>query len=668
MAAGANLFGGIQLPALSRIVPICVAAACCIALAMQAAAKPPLEAFGEVPEIRAMEISPDGNRVAYLRAQNGVEHLVLYDLATKKAEALATTGDFKTRGVSFPTDNYVILHASLTTRNLEYLTNRFEHTSAFAVNVNTRKTAQLLTKADWIHPAQSGLGRILGISADGKYALMPALVLQKQLQADPTLDLLRVNLDTGAGTQFTGGSGVSATTDWIVNAKGEVVAREDYSRKNKEYSIRIYEGDSSREIFSRKGEDQTLSVVGLSAEGKALIVADRKDSDFYSLYEMSMADGALKGPLLKRDDADIDDILLEKGREVFGVAYAGIYPSYEIFDAAFEADIKGIQAKLPDSSVIVDSWSADRSRALLFVSGGGLSERYVLFDRKARKLDLIALARPAIKAEDVGQVTTIEYKAQDDLKIPALITWPTGVGEAERKNLPMIVIPHGGPEAYDSVGFDWLAQFFANEGYMVFQPNFRGSGGFGDTFAKAGYGEWGRKMQGDITDGVKALARMGWADANRVCILGGSYGGYAALAGGAITPDLYKCVVAIAGVANLREMLAAELRDGGPNGSYRYWKKVIGDPSKDAERIDEVSPINLVANFKAPVLLIHGTDDLVVPSKQSDQMESALKKAGKDVAYMKLQGDDHHLSNSSNRRAALEAMSAFVAKHIGGGR
>lgn len=628
-------------------------------------AKPPLEAFGEVPEIRAMEISPDGKRVAYLRAQNGVEHLVLYDLATQKAEALATTGDFKTRGVSFPTDNYVILHASLTTRNLEYLTDKFEHTSAFAVNLKTRKTVQLLTKADWLHPAQSGLGRILGISADGKYALMPAAVLQQQIQADPTLDLLRVNLDTGAGARIAGGSGASTTRDWIVDAKGEIVAREDYSSKSKEYSIRVYNGGGNREIFSRAGENQNLSVVGLSADGKALIVADRKDSDFYSLYEMSITDGALKGPLLKRDDADIDDILIDRGRQIVGVAYAGMYPSYEIFDAALEADIKGIQAKLPESSVTIDSWSADRSRVLLFVSGG-VSERYVLFDRKARTLDLIALARPAIKAEDVGQVVTIEYKAQDGLKIPSLITWPTGIAEASRKSLPMIVMPHGGPEAYDSVGFDWLAQYFANEGYMVFQPNFRGSGGFGDTFAKAGYGEWGRKMQSDITDGVKALTKMGWADGNRVCILGGSYGGYAALAGGAITPDLYKCVVAIAGVANLREMLGSELRDGGPDGSYRYWRKVIGDPSRDAERIDAVSPINLVANYKAPVLLIHGTDDLVVPTKQSDQMESALKKAGKDVTYMKLPGDDHYLSNSGNRRAALEAMSSFVTKHIGG--
>jgi dipeptidyl aminopeptidase/acylaminoacyl peptidase len=346
-----------------------------------------------------------------------------------------------------------------------------------------------------------------------------------------------------------------------------------------------------------------------------------------------------------------------------------MFPSYEIFDTSLETDIKGIQAKLPEASVAIDSWSDDRSRVLLFVSGGGLSERYVLFDRKARTTELIAVARPEIKAEHVGQVITIEYKAADGLKIPALITWPTGIAEADRKNLPLIVLPHGGPESYDAVGFDWLAQYFANEGYMVFQPNFRGSGGFGESFAAAGYGEWGRKMQSDITDGVRALNRMGWADSNRACILGGSYGGYAALAGGAMTPELYKCVVAIAGVTNLREMLGTELRDHGPRSrAYRYWVDVIGDPAKDADRIESVSPVNLADRFQAPVLLIHGTDDLVVPPKQSDQMESALKKAGKDVTYMKLKGDDHYLSKSENRRDALQAMSNFVAKHIGGQR
>src|SRR6185503_15969183 len=270
------------------------------------------------------------------------------------------------------------------------------------------------------------------------------------------------------------------------------------------------------------------------------------------------------------------------------------------------------------------------------------------------------------KPEDVGQVITIEYKATDGLKIPALVTWPAGVPEADRKNLPMIVMPHGGPESYDSVQFDWLAQYFANEGYMVLQPNFRGSAGFGEAFTAAGYHQWGRKMQSDITDGANALVKMGWADPSRVCIVGWSYGGYAALAGGGVTPDLYKCVVSVAGVSDLIAMLGEEQRTASWYSlKMEYWKKLIGDPDKDRAEIEKVSPVNLAASYKAPVLLIHGADDLTVPVKQSELMEAALKKAGNTVSYLRLKGADHGLTKPENRKAALEAMGKFINANIG---
>ena len=230
----------------------------------------------------------------------------------------------------------------------------------------------------------------------------------------------------------------------------------------------------------------------------------------------------------------------------------------------------------------------------------------------------------------------------------------------------MIVMPHGGPESYDSVGFDWLAQSLANEGYLVLQPNFRGSGGFGASFAQAGYGEWGRKMQDDVTDGAKALITMGWADPNRTCIVGWSYGGYSALAGGALTPDLYKCVVAIAGVSDLKTMLGHEKRENGPDSrTYAYWQSVIGDPDKDAAAIEAVSPYRLAANFKAPVLLIHGTDDLVVPQRQSELMDEALRAANKPVTFLRIGKDDHSLVAPESRTRALNEVAAFLKTHIG---
>jgi dipeptidyl aminopeptidase/acylaminoacyl peptidase len=476
---------------------------------------------------------------------------------------------------------------------------------------------------------------------------------------------VKVNLDTGRGLRQLGTKGNPATIDWIIDTKGNAVAREDYDEQRKEHRIRSFGGGDSREIHTEKTDLLSISMVGLSSRGDSLIVSNQTDSGFLSLYEMSKADGSRSDPILQRSDADVEGVVMDENRIVHGVRYSGLFPSYEMFDPALDADIKLVAGVFPASSVYLDSWSSDWSKLLLLVDGGLHPQRYVLFDRNAKKASIVSHTRPSIKPEDVGEVVTVEFKARDGLTIPSLVTWPVGVAEADRKNLPFVVLPHGGPESYDNVGFDWMAQFFANEGYAVLQPNFRGSEGFGAAFRDAGRGEWGRKMQDDITDGANAMVKMGWADPNRMCIVGASYGGYAALAGGALTPDLYKCVVSLAGVSDLREMLANERRDHGERSlAYTYWRELIGDPEKDRDAIEAVSPARLAGAFKAPVLLLHGLDDTVVPTGQSNRMESALKSAGKPVTYVKIRGDDHWFATNESRRTLLTSMGEFLAKHL----
>ena len=228
-------------------------------------------------------------------------------------------------------------------------------------------------------------------------------------------------------------------------------------------------------------------------------------------------------------------------------------------------------------------------------------------------------------------------------------------------------MPHGGPEAHDSVRFDWMAQYFASRGYVVLQPNFRGSDGFGAKYKLAGRGEWGRRiMQHDVTDAINSMIKTGWADKDRVCIVGASYGGYAALAGGAFTPDLYRCVAAIAPVADLPTMIYDERRESGSDSwVVTYWKRLIGDPRSERDKLKSISPSEHAAEFTAPVLLIHGNDDIVVPMHQSVIMERALKKAGKPVEFVRLKGGDHWLSTSETRLETLERLATFVDRHIG---
>ena len=635
------------------------------ALAASAHAKPPMEAFGDIPQVRAMELSPDGTKVAFLQRQaSGDDVLVLHDLTTSTSKGITRVSELKARYVQFIGNDYVVLVATKEARGYGFA-GRWQASTAYAFDLKTGKSTLLLRETKDLFPAQSGLGRILGVEPDGKHLLMPAHMGVND--SNPDYDLLRVSIDTGRGALLDGGRGGEETIDWLVDAKGRALVREDFSETFKQHEIKTRQPDGAwKAIYEKDTPMPVLGVVGLSQDGKSLFTVDSNESEFLLLRTMSITDGKMSEPVLQRDDADISRVISDLNNVVYGVAYSGMFPSYDMFDEKIEADINEVVAAFPGSAVYLDSWSQDWSRLLFLVDGGKQAEKYYMYDRTARKLRVIASARPEIKAEDVGEVVTVAYKARDGLPIPSLITWPVGVAPEDRKNLPLVVMPHGGPQVYDSVGFDWLAQFIANEGYAVLQPNFRGSGGFGHAFAVAGHGEWGRKMQDDITDGANALVKMGWVDPARICIVGWSYGGYAALAGGAKTPDLYKCVASVAGVSHLREMLSTERKERGAQSlGVTWWEELIGDPDKDGAAIDAVSPALNADKFKAPVLLIHGASDTVVPIRQSNMMNDALKGAGKQVQYIRIAGDDHSLIENDSRRQVLTAISDFLKTHIG---
>lgn len=210
-----------------------------------------------------------------------------------------------------------------------------------------------------------------------------------------------------------------------------------------------------------------------------------------------------------------------------------------------------------------------------------------------------------------------------------------------------------------------LAQAIANRGYLVFQPNFRGSGGYGRAFAEAGHRQWGRRMQDDITDGVKALIGDGSADASRICIVGASYGGYAALAGGAFTPELYKCVVSVAGISDLPQSVCDERYNGRERSIFRYWVKRIGHPEDDEEEMEAWSPAKHAAKFAAPVLLIHGQRDRNVSSEQSVTMERALRRAGKTVTLVKIPRGGHNFDDPASQLILVSEIEKFLALHLG---
>jgi dipeptidyl aminopeptidase/acylaminoacyl peptidase len=291
-----------------------------------------------------------------------------------------------------------------------------------------------------------------------------------------------------------------------------------------------------------------------------------------------------------------------------------------------------------------------------------LGPAYALVDLDTKSARYLSDVYIGLTADGVSERRPIKYKAADGTQISAYLTTPRG---KDPKNLPLVVLPHGGPKARDTLEFDWWSQALASRGYAVLQPNFRGSSGYGWRFVAAGFGQWGKAMQTDLSDGVRHLAKDGVIDPKRVCIAGASYGGYAALAGATLDKDVYRCAASVAGPSDLKRMLTDSNRGyaSSNNSTQRFWLRFMGaDGLKDPD-LAALSPAKLADQVKIPILLIHGKDDTVVPYVQSTLMADALTKAGKPVKLVTLPSEDHWLSRGATRLQMLTALVEFLEKN-----
>lgn len=375
-----------------------------------------------------------------------------------------------------------------------------------------------------------------------------------------------------------------------------------------------------------------------------------------ALYRVKL-DGSLAATkVFSHDDVDVGDVVRvgRRGR-VIGVTYVTEKRNIEYFDAEYGALAAALTKALPGLPLIgvVDA-SADEKRLLILASSDVDPGRYYLFDKATKKLEEVLLRRPPLEKLPLAQVRAVNYRADDGTMVPAYLTLPVN---GAVKGLPTLVIPHGGPAARDEWGFDWLAQYFAQKGWAVLQPNFRGSSGYGQAwFEDNGFQSW-RRAIGDVTSAGKWLVSEGIADPRHLAILGWSYGGYAALQAQVTDSDLFKAVVAIAPVADLA-MLKAQARDY-TNASLvaRY----IGSGA----HIEEGSPARHADVFKAPVLMFHGGEDLNVAVAESKEMDKALRKAGKASTLVIYEDLDHQLRDSKARVDMLQKSEAFLRSSTG---
>ncbi|WP_075186675.1 alpha/beta hydrolase family protein [Teredinibacter haidensis] len=625
-------------------------------------AVPSLADYAATPNTSMMAMSPSGELIAYRKNRGEKDFLVVYSLKDKKQLHVVDVSEIDPRYIYFFSETQLILVASEFKRMHLYIRN-FDVSTAFLFDMTKGSIAQLLKPGHKIHKYQSGLGSIVGITPDAKYAFMPAFVAEPGTDNRAVYSLAKVNLENPEKLQIFE-YGKEGVRDYFVNLSGELIAQERYSNKRNLYQVLVPKGGAWAVIYEQNMEVIDLSVVGVVEGGESLVLLrEGKDSDRMDYFTLSLMDGSISETGFGREDKDIEDVIVDVNREAYGVRYSGFNPSYQFFDEEVNSFVEQIVKSFPQQSVRLNSWSDDWGKVIVLVEGSDHPGDYYLVDRDL-KFQFLATRRENITADDLNPIGKVRYSAMDGLKIPALLTIPKNkVGDL--KKLPTVIFPHGGPAYYDRIEFDWLAQSLASQGYLVVQPQFRGSKGFGGEFFRAGHGEWGGKMQSDITDGVNFLVKKGIVDPERICIVGGSYGGYAALSGAAFTPDLYKCVVSLNGVSDLPKMLDMEKRDlGNDHWVVSYWERAMARGDVKKERLKTVSPVYSAESFSAPVLLIHGDRDTVVPIDQSKRMRSKLKKAGKQVEFIKLKGEGHHIDSGEARREVLEAVVDFVGKHI----
>lgn len=614
---------------------------------------PPVDAYGQLPSIEMMRISPLGDRITFVSVAGADRKL---HVTTADGQALhdVDCSDIKLRALDWADDDHVVLSASVTMRMNHFSDDAGEFLQVVALDVPRHQLYVVFNNQTQVLPLVFGE---FGFSASGGHAYGYFTGLQQnslRYKGQGYPDLFRVDLDSGDRLFLA--ANAFAYQRWLVDPRTGVVAATVISDTHSgEWRVEV--GDKT--VARGKAEFGVANLLGFGRDGGALLTAEPTAGD--DLISEVRVDGS--GATEVPDGSKVDEFIVDRrNNQWIGVTDAGDPQVTRFFDPAIEARWRNALGAVKDDHATLMSHSDDFTRVIVETEGDADSGSYWLVDTAARTAKLVGRAYPDVPADEVGAVSLVDWKASDGMALHGVLTLPPG---RPASNLPLVVLPHGGPQAHDYVHFDWLAQAFAARGYAVFQPNYRGSDGYGQDYVSAGYGQWGRKMQTDISDGVAELARRGVVDLKRSCIVGGSYGGYAALAGVTVQRGLYRCAVSWGGVSDLPLMLHTTYRASGSTRSdaTRYWRRFMGADSPDKGELDSVSPAKLADKADAPILLMYGKDDTVVPPEQSLEMIDALKKAGKPYEVQVMPGEDHWLSRGATRTAMLRAAVAFVQKY-----
>jgi dipeptidyl aminopeptidase/acylaminoacyl peptidase len=618
-------------------------AAACLAMPATAA---PLSAYGGLPSIQDVALSADASRFAVIISDGDQRSIVVKRVSDGVVEANLQVGKVKARGIAWVGRDHLIITTSIASTIKNAVARKSEYYTIVAYDMRDRKLYPIMNDAEDSVNIINGSPAVLR----GQSALMVPGLYFRPGGGRGVGALFKADLDKHKIDLVWKGS--ERTQRYIYDSEGVVIAQTERDVDGR-WILKVRQGEAWREV---KKLDASLDAPALLSTGRTagtvLVSEDTDDGKQYR--EISTADAQWTDPFVTIGQTGSGQWSAD-GRLVAVRELVGDEIRYTAFDPEFEKLWTKVQRAFPDARARVVSWSDVPGKLIVAVDSDKEGLAYAYVDVAGKKAEWMGGGYQALTLDDIAPVETIQFKAADGLSISGYLTLPRG---RAAKQLPMVVLPHGGPGERDVPGFNWLAQGIASRGYAVLMVNYRGSYGYGRGFTEAGYGQWGGKMQTDISDGVRDLARRGVVDPTRVCIAGRGFGGYAALAGAAFEPGVYRCAVAIAGISDVERFLTPMNER-----AQKWWLRYVGATRVTAGRLVDISPARHAKDISAPVLLMHGRDDTVIPIAQTETMAASLRREGKSVEVTMLEGEDHWLSRSATRRQSLESLMAFVEKH-----
>ena len=600
----------------------------------------PMEDFFRNPEKSSFNISPNGLLIAYMRPWeegNRMMNIYVKSMDSNKEIRITDADQRSIYGFFWISDN-----------RIAYIQDKGgdENFRIYAVNIDGTNEVNLT-------PFDNVRSQIIDDLEDNPDFMIVGLNIR-----NPQIhDAYRLNVNTGEITMLAENPG--NISSWMTDNNG--VLRLATTSDGINSSI-LYREDEEKEFINilTTNFKESVSPLFFSFDNNELYVSSNRGRDKSAIYTFDLKLAKEEKLIFEHPEVDVYSLMRSKKRKVItGVTYTTDKTYRVFFDKEREVLQKKIEQKLPNIDVAISGFNKDETKAVVVAYSDKSRGTYYYYDIKKDELIKLADLSPWLKPENMASMLPVSYKSRDGLKINAYLTLPLG---SSGKNLPVVVNPHGGPWARDYWGFNSEVQYLANQGYAVFQMNFRGSTGYGREFWELSFKQWGKTMQDDITDGVDWLISEGIADPDRIAIYGASYGGYATLAGLTFTPDLYACGVDYVGVSNLFTFIET---------IPPYWElyrqmlyEMVGHPENDKDLLTEGSPALNVEKIKAPLFIAQGANDPRVKKSESDQMVEALKKQGIDVPYMVKENEGHGFYNEENRFDFYRAMTEFLDKHL----